>query len=153
MIATGVPISPPVMVVLPVPPMTAAKVPVRLASVVEERAEELKKLLLVLNVAAPVIVAAPKVMPAVPLVTSGPAFTVRVLAPILSVPSVSVVPTSAELLSETIVTLPPTVVLRAKFSPPASCSVPAVSVRVPAPSALILPVARRIPAVSVVVPV
>ena len=58
-----------------------------------------KKLLLVLSVPAPVNVAAPKVTPAVPLVTNSPAVMVIVNAPRLSVPRVSVVPTPNAVLS------------------------------------------------------
>ena len=104
-------VSLPVMVNVPVPPtVKLLVVPAREATVVNAPEPGTKKLLLVFMTPAPVSVAAPKVMPAVPLETLGPAVFVSVKAPRLSVPNVAVVPTPAAALSDQMVALPPTVV-------------------------------------------
>ena len=159
----GLVTKPPVMVVLPVPPMTTGCAPVRLARVVVVvtglpvvNGAEVKKLLFELIVPAPVRVAAPKVRPAVPLVTNSPAPAVNVNAPRLSVPSVCVAaPTPAVVRSLKMAVLPPTVVARAKLMPvlSANCKVPPFNCNAPAPKAPAFVVARKIPEVRVVVPV
>ena len=148
----------PVIAVLPVPPMVSVCTPalVTLASVVVAVTAGVKKLLFVLIVPRPVSVVAPKVSPAVPLVTRAPGATVNVNAPRLSVPSVCVTPAPVVSRSGVICIAAPTVALLTKVSPVsfASCSsVPAVlKVSAETPSALPTLVARRTPPVSVVVP-
>ena len=143
----------PVIAEFPLPPKTSGKAP--------ETAPSVSKLvppavgLITLNVAAPVRVVAPKVMPAVPLFTNDPPLTVNVCAPMLSVPSVCVTPAPVVKRSDVMVELAETVVLRLKARAVsfASCSVPPLNVSAPAPRAEALVVARRMPALTVVAPV
>ena len=99
-------------------------------------------------------VTAPKVTPAVPEVVVASEPMVNVCAPMESVPSVCVTPAPELRRSELICVLAVTVVLRPKFSPVslANSSSPPPSESAPVPKALVWVVARRVPALKVVVP-
>ena len=146
------PLTTPVSVIEPAPVLTSAGIAVPSAVVLLKVNSELAP---VENVAAPVRVAAPKVTPAVPLATLVPAPIVRVCAPMLSVPRVWVTPAPEARRSEVIVVFPETVVFLPKLRPVlfASCKVPPLRAREPAPSDPAFVVARRIPAETVVEPV
>ena len=100
-------------------------------------------------------VVAPNVTPAVPDVTVASRSTVRVCAPIDSVPSVCVTPAPAATRSDMIVASPETVVFRPNESPVlfASSSTPPLIASTPAPSAPAFPVALSVPSFNVVAPV
>ena len=99
---------PPDKVALPAPEtVSALPVPVTLPSVnkVPLAGEKVE--------VVPVSVVAPKVRPAVPLLTFAPLLIVKVFVPMLKVPRVCVMPAPLLAKSEVIVALPPTVVLYA----------------------------------------
>ena len=118
--------------------------------------------LLTMNVAAPVSVTAPRVNPAVPLLTLLPPAIVRTLLPIDKAPRVFVTPAPAVILSVVICAVLLTVALRPKFRPvsSANCNSAPVPLRVRAvavefsPKAFAFPWARRmLPVLRVVIPV
>ena len=87
--------------------------------------------------------------------TFAPAATESVKVPVVSVPRAWVTPFCGVTVSTLMVVLPPMVVLRPKVSPVslASSRIPPVRERLPPPRAVAKPEARRVPALSVVVPV
>ena len=150
------PPSTPVSVMLPVPPKVSVLAPFVTAPSVSCVVPTAG--LFTVKMLAPVFaVTAPKVTPAVAEVTFAPAAMVSVFAPIDSVPSVCVTPAPAVFRSVVICASPVRIVGRPKFSAVSlpSCNSPPASVSVPAPSACVLVVARKIPppAFSVMPPV
>ena len=99
-------------------------------------------------------VVAPNVIPAVPELTLASLPIVKVCAPMDKLPRLCVSPAPSDRRPELICTAPDTVVGRLKFSPlsPAKDKVPPESAKLPDPRALGLVVARRVPALRLVVP-
>ena len=97
----------------------------------------------------------PKVSPAVPELTLVPCTKLSVWAPMVSPLKVWVTPAPVVSRSDAISTAPVMVVGRLKLRPVslANCRVPPDSVKMPAPKAPALVVARSVPALSVVPPV
>ena len=128
----------------------------KLASVVVFNTFATPMLFSVLITTTPVTVVTPNCTPVAPVMdTKLPAERDNVVPPLSpSVPNWKFAPAPEVRRSTRIATLPLTVVLRAKLRllSLASCSVPPVSARVPAPSAPPMVVARSVPAESVSTP-